>query len=290
MSVRAAKRSRTVRCKGKHGLEITERDTAILILLGNVRFATPNQISRELFSSLDRCRRRLRQLFDAGYIVITISSSRHPNLVSLTKAGLDVASQAAPHVADRLRLAGAIRLAGIEHHLLCTDIRLFAVALGELRHAPLARWANAGGDLVRELDLARFHIQPDAVAQYTINPSGDAIHIAIEADCATQSVSSVLVGKLRRYAQAAAQTSLDALWLVTSGGEQRRANIDALLNQQGLEQFVRVLSRAHVIARPVRELPARGGSRAVQGPITTSFLDSDSSCTSRCSNTEGRSR
>jgi hypothetical protein len=137
----AVKRSRTARTR--RGLPpIGERDLDILTLVGLCRFLTTPQVARDLFPTEDRARRRLRQLFDAKLIAVTLTSSTQPNLISLTREGHEMLKAHRPELAARIRRTGLIRLGELERHLLLVDARLYAAAWGEAQAAPLIRWTN----------------------------------------------------------------------------------------------------------------------------------------------------
>jgi hypothetical protein len=136
---------------------ISERDLDILSLVGLCRFVTTAQIARDVFPSEDRARRRLRQLFDAKLVAVTLTSSTSPNLISLTKEGLEVLKGHRPELAARIRRTGLIRLDEIERHLLLVDARLYAAAWGQARGMPLVRWTNnpaafSGADALAQFD------------------------------------------------------------------------------------------------------------------------------------------
>src|SRR5690349_4337175 len=118
-----ARRRRGVRARARV-VELTERDVECLTLIGLSGYVSLEQLEREFFPSRDRCCRRLRQLFDGRLVQITLAGSTRPNLVSLTHRGLSVVVNHAPDLEGRARLAGAIRLIGVPHHLAVVDARL----------------------------------------------------------------------------------------------------------------------------------------------------------------------
>ncbi|MEQ1734986.1 MAG: hypothetical protein ABL886_00985, partial [Rhodoglobus sp.] len=127
--MRRPKVARTVRSKRASKM-LQERDHEVLTFLAVARFSEPRQIAMAIgIPSLDRARRVLRRLYDAGCITVTMTASTSPNLVSLSREGLDLVRQASPELAARVRLTG-IRLAEIERHILLLDTRLFAAAAG----------------------------------------------------------------------------------------------------------------------------------------------------------------
>jgi hypothetical protein len=260
MSARASKRQRSHRTSSGP-VVITDRDVELLTLVGLCRYISTDQAAREFFPSVDRCRRRLRQLYDGdgGYIAVTVASSTKPNLVSLARPGLAEVARRTPSLADRIQLAGTIRLAGVDHHLALVDARLFSVHLGARRGTPMTRWCGAGGHLAGELGLPAYHLEPDGIAEFAV--PGGSVFVAIEVDLGTESLD-VLRSKFERYQCLAADGPVDALWLVASGGERRQQSISDLAERAGLGDWARVLPHSHVITRPVLELPARAGEQA----------------------------
>lgn len=268
MPLPRSKCSRTERGKDRP-IEITDRDEEAMIFTGLNRYVSLTQLALDRFPSEDRCRRRVRALFNSAYLTITLVSSTRPNLISLTRKGLAFLESRHPELAGDLRLAGLMRLAGIDHHLAIVDARLYAAALGEVRGAPLIRWSNAGGSLHRELGLLDLHLVPDGLAAYSVSSPGDttsnsSIVVAVEADLSTEPLNTIR-RKLERYAIVAKQSRLDALWFLVVGGLERQRNIERLVTEAGLSEWARVLSHEHVLTRPVRELPTRGA--APQGTV-----------------------
>lgn len=259
------KRSRTVR--GKHrGLVLTLRDRDVLILIGSCRYASAAQVARACFPNEDRARRRLRQLFDAGLISTILYSSTAPNIVALTKRGLEELTVLAPAVASRIRLPGPLRLASLPHHLAIVDARLYAAGLGVLRGALLARFESGSGSLAAELALPTWHVTPDALAEFK-TPEG-LIVIAVEVDRGTETLKTIK-GKLDRYQGLADEDTIDALWLVVTSGPARQEHLATLIDEAGLSSWARVLDHAFITARPVKELPNRGGGEGGAGGPNT---------------------
>lgn len=248
MSVRRAKAQRLVRCGKRPVVALTERDIELLTLIALVRYLSLTQAAREFFPSLDRARRRVRLLFDAGYLGVTLTASTSPNLLSLTRTGLCAVIERVPaHLGEQLRLAGPIRLAGVKHRLAITDTRLFAAQVGAVRGRPLTRWSQAGGDLARERGLDALHLDPDGLAEFA-----GIEFVAAEIDCSTEALG-VLKSKLRRYAEAARSGLLHGLWLVLLGGTERCENIRSLIVEAGLSGWAIVLSHEQVLVRPLIE-------------------------------------
>lgn len=253
MKPRQPKRSRTERGRAQR-IEITERDAELLFLTGISGHIGVDQLARALFTSEDRCRRRVRALFDANYLATLLVSSREPTLVRLTNRGLAFVAEYFPEAGKRIRLPGPVRLSGVAHHRGVIDARLFAAALGEKRGTPLTRWSNAGGELVRELGLDAHHLVPDGIAEFA---TPERIYVGIEIDRATSGLS-VITRKLERYAAVAKSGVLDALWMVVMGGVGRQENLYRLIEAVGLQEWARVIAHRHLLIRPVEEFPAGG--------------------------------
>lgn len=253
-----SRRPRGRRVKGR-ALVLTERDYDLLFMLAEHRYLATDQVARELFPTPDRCRRRVRQLYDAGYLAVTLVSSTSPNVLSLARDGVRALEDVDPTYAEAVRLPGAMRQAGISHHLACADTRMYVQALAEQRGEVLARWSNNGGAIGRHLGLAAWHLEPDGLADIEL-ASGSVVTIACEVDCGTETVR-VLNAKLARYAAVfEADPGLDELWVVVASGEGRLRTIVDLVHAEGLEPWTRVMPLDHLTARPVRAV-ADGAAR-----------------------------
>ncbi len=242
----------------RRGTVATERDWDALLLIGVCRYLTMTQVARELFSSEDRCSRRLRALYDLGYLNIALTSGgASANLYALTRRGLSLLQQHRPE-AVAVRLPGTPpRLAGVAHHLLVADCRLFAAAWGMSRSAPLTRWANAGGTLATELNIVG--LEPDGLAEFATRAG--PIVVAAECDRSTEGVAVTMRRKMERYVAVAESGRVDALWLVVTGGAERQASLWRLVRDLGLGDWTRIIPHAVITARPVMELPPRCGDR-----------------------------
>jgi hypothetical protein len=225
-----------------------------MLLIGLCRYLCVLQVSRDLFGAVPRCRRRLRALYDLGYLHVALAGGASAsNLYCLTRKGLRLLLQRREEVAAAIRLSGTLRLAGAPHHLAIADCRLYAAAWGTLRWMPLLRWSNAGGQLGTELGLVG--LEPDGLAEFQ-TPDGPIV-VAVEYDRGTEAVSTVLKRKLEKYFSLSLTGKMDALWLVVSGGPRRLASIMAIVNEVGLTDWTRLIPHEHVTARPVRDLPPR---------------------------------
>ena len=251
-------------CRGRRNknhrpVVLTDRDIYIMILVGMCRYCSTDQIAREFFPTKDRCRRRLRQLYDADYIAVTLTSSTEPNLLSLSKYGINELRERKPELADRVRLAGSIRLIGVPHHLAVIDSRLYIKALGEKHDTPLLAWSNAGGSLGQEIGLDTWLV-PDGLAELEVDY--DIKRIAVEVDCGTES-TKVLRNKLERYYNLdALGIVVNELWFVMATGKQRQNTVTRLVREAGVDSWTKVMSHERLIKRPVQK-PSKyvGGGR-----------------------------
>jgi hypothetical protein len=251
--MRDTKARRMIRRSKRPVLVLTGRDVDLLILIGLSRYLSLTQAAREFYPSLDRARRRIRQLFDAGLIAVTLTSSTEPNLLSLTKLGqLAVMERVPADLGSRIHMAGPIRLAGVKHRLAITDTRIYAAHLGRKRGTPLSRWSTAGGELGRERGLDALHLAPDGMAE-CLTPAG-ARYIAVEVDCSTESLT-VLKSKFERYRQVVRDHRIHGVWLVVIGGQERLANLEKLVAEAELTNWITVVPHELLLVRPIKELP-----------------------------------
>ena len=259
-------------------LVATERDRGILLLVGLCGYVATDQIAREFFPSDDRARRRIRQLFDAGLLCVTLASSTQPNLLSLSKEGLRVVAEAFPHVVPEgqweagncpMRLPGAIRLAGVAHHLAVVDARLYLAALARAKGGRIVAWEGGAGALAGELGLRAQRLQPDGIAELDVG--GRQVCVAVEVDMGTEP-SQVLAGKLERYAATwTMQTGPDQVWLVVCSEERRGQHLHDLVESAGVSDRVLVLGHDQTVLRPVvAPLASRAGTHGPKGPNTLS--------------------
>lgn len=258
---RATKRRRAVR-RGGRVVVLTARDLDIMTLLGLTGYVGSHQVAREFFQTTDRARERLRQLYDAGYLTVTLQDSTKPNLLSLSRQGLKVLDEERPELTGRVRLAGAIRLSGVAHHLAIVDARLYVAALGSIQGTPLLRWGNAGSDLGRERGLTRFHLEPDGLAE--LGSDQEVFTIALEVDRGTEPLS-VLRRKCERYVGVALEGQVSGLWLIVAASELRAQSLAALLEDCRLGSFARVIPHTALTERPLRVYPWPGAGAGGEG-------------------------
>ena len=245
-------------------LNLTERDFDLLALVGSCRYLSTTQVASEFFPSTDRCRRRLRQLYDGGLLRVTLAGSTVPNLLSLTSAGVSVVGERDPELEARLRLPGAIALSGIRHHLGIVDVRLYLTALAAMRGHLLRRWTGGGGAFARDLDLPRFGLTPDGLAELEV--VGRSWRLAVEVDCGTET-RRVLQAKLVRYAAVfEAELDLGELWVVVDAGAARERLLHELVLEAGLGERTRLMPLPHCQARPVRPPLGRAAGVGLNRP------------------------
>jgi len=255
------------RTKG-NPVALTQRDFDLLVLIGLCRYVSTPQLAREFFTSIDRCRHRLRQLFNAGLVNFTLVSSTSPNLVSLTRAGLNTAIERQPELEPYLRMSGPIRSSGIVHHLLNNDIRLYVSTLAKTGGMAMLHWSNSGGE---RWGLNEFHLEPDGLCELLV--AGETFQLAIEADTGTESLTT-LGGKLEKYGKAFEADLLHELWFVVASGEQRKRNVAELISDCGQAERTRLIDHACICARPVLQPPPRAAQEAWlrKKPNTTQFV------------------
>lgn len=256
-------RQRGVRGKA-HPLNLTERDRDLLVLVGSCRYLSTTQVAGELFPSADRCRRRLRQLYDAGLLRVTLAGSTVPNLLSLTSAGVGVVRERDPELAATLNLPGAIALSGVRHHLGIVDVRLYLTALAAMRGHRLRRWTGGGGAFARELDLPHFGLTPDGLAELEVG--GRSWRLAVEVDCGTET-RRVLATKLAHYvAVFEAELDVGELWVLVDAGAARERLLHELVLAAGLGERTRLMPLQHCQARPVRPPLGRAAGVGLNRP------------------------
>lgn len=239
----------------RRAVALQDRDLEVLEFLAAVRYAVPRAVMLAVgLPSLDRARRVLRRLYDNRLLSVTMTASTSPNLLSITREGIEVLKCERPESASRLRPAGPIKLAEVPRHLLLTDLRLWAVELLASRGTPLVRWVSGA---TADLRYGLAGVAPDALIEFAV-PGGTAA-IAAEADAARASAPSVL-RRIGAYRRAAAVGRLDALWIAAAGDRVRVSAIEARIAELGLSERARVLPSEVLLRRPAA-LPPRSPTR-----------------------------
>lgn len=249
--------SRTRRRRVRPLIEVTDGDLRLLTLIGLTGWITGQQLARGTRRSENYLSKRLRRLYDARLIDRSLVGTRQPTMHRLTRAGLRLLARHSPDLAGQLHLPRALELGRVLHHQLLVDARLYIADLSEQRGARLLAWASGSSRSAEHLGFAKLRLIPDAVA--IIQPTSTAnktVAICIEADTGSERLTA-LTSKFGKYRQLAADGQVDAMWFVADGGAARLESVTRLLADAGLEGWSRVLSREHVVTRPVRELPRR---------------------------------
>jgi hypothetical protein len=268
--VRRKKIGRTTRRRGVV-VSVTDRDVAILSMVGMLRFVAVDQIIREFeVASADRIRRVARRLYDGSFLHAAVTHSREATVVSLSRRGLEVLQARDPELAKRIRLpSGSLLPPDWPLRKLTNDVRLFCAALAEVRGATLLRWSEDSRSLRQATGLDGLRVAPSAVAAFS-TPEG-AVLVAIELDLPRVS-DGRLTSRLSTY-RVALSRAFDSLWLVTDDDEERVQALNAQLIELGLDQATRVLTRRFICERPVDDLPDRASSHA--SPDQRSRTDDD---------------
>jgi hypothetical protein len=276
------KKSRTTRSKVKPRVEPTARDRNILLSVGVCQYLSTEQIGRELFPNLDRARRRLRTLYDAGYIRTIIWRSNESNLIRLTEFGWRYITEVHPEFRQQIRLPGPLREDRIPRHLLLVDTRLYAVAFGTYHNTPLSRWGTEDSTLPEDIGLAEWHLRPDAVAEFTTEDGPGYVAVLLDRDGRTD---AVVLRQLRGYREAAFANRIHALWIVVAGERQQRWQ--RLLAEAELDEFGHILTKEALVLRPIHgRCESHGGDRNIIPDQTNndelnSFVESDDCKTAR---------
>lgn len=251
---------------------LTERDLRLLLLVGLNRFLSSEQAALALPWSPDRCRRRVRKLFDHRYLDVHLLSSTAPNILSLTKQGIAILRQRYPDLGHRIRRAGTIRAIGVDHHLRVVDARLYAAALGKAFDAPLKHWFGPGSAETAHLGLLAAGLRPDGVAVF----EGGSV-FAIEADQGSERPPA-LASKLTKYKMV--QARLTGLWFIACGGPRRLETVRGLIRDAGLGRFAQVMTPKHLTTRPVRRpgdaITETTGSRDAKNALNSDHSEGDS--------------
>jgi hypothetical protein len=223
-------------------IQLAERDFQLLTLVGLCRYVSSVQVARAFFAgSRTNGDRRLRKLYHASLVDISMTGSQRPNIVSLSRQGLDLLKERSPELARRCSRLTSIPLTGIEHHLGIVDVRLaVAKRCQEDSGWSLSHWENGRGERYRQLGLSRYRLQPDALFDLTCVDQEKVC--ALEVDLGTEPLS-ILADKLDgRYDLALADGVIDELWLAVEGGAARVGNVKQLIERLGLAHKSKTVS------------------------------------------------
>jgi len=119
---------------------LTERDVWLLDALARMRFLTTGQLLRLGFGqSRSAVTKRLRQLFDAGFLRVWLRSLESENLYTLTRAGRSaLARNGGPAAADVPRALDR----DLDHTLAVNDVRVAVATTLPALGAELASWQS----------------------------------------------------------------------------------------------------------------------------------------------------
>lgn len=249
----------------KHNpIVLTKRDVQMLLALGIFRYASARQIQEQFFQSYETCRRRLRKLFNAGFIRVLMYDSKAANLVALTSKGRRAVLTAYPEYETRLHLAGVINLIGVPHHLAVLDSRCYLVRLCQRQEIQLLRWSYSGGDIGKDLELDNYSLKPDGLAE--LKTKDHLIYLALEIDMGTES-QKILSTKLDKYKQAFSDERLTELWWIIKAGARRESILIRSIEQAGLSRQSRIMNQTFIRTRPVQKpMPVVSNSISDKNP------------------------
>ena len=271
--------------------QLTPDTLEAMVFIALNRWVTTHQVFRELYlgkASERRCRARIRQLFDAGYLDITLVASTMPNLISVSSEGLAVLKERFPGLANRLKRPGTIRLSGVGHHLHLVDVRTYLAAWCQQSGKTLLQWESGQGALAKALGLGHWRLRPDALAE--VEEADGLMRIAVEADNGTE-VPEVIEKKLERYFPLlATDQTLDELWISVSTGMRRRQGIAKMVRTAGIEPWTRVMAHDLLLPRPALEPDKVVGGAGYEPKGSNTSCNSlpkpQSSPQLRCANTD----
>ena len=245
------RRYRGQRQKGRP-VVLTERDLNIMTFVGLCQYCSTEHIRIEFFSDINpcRCNKRLRQLYDANFLDVTLISSQEPNLHSLSSKGLNELRKRVPEeLSSRLKLSAPIQQSGVSHHLAVVDTRLYISSLARKFATPLLSWSNSGGETTSKIGLDEWRLKPDGIAE--LETKKGVVRIACEVDCGTES-ARVLANKLSKYTDLGQLQIIDELWFIVTNGKQRVATISRLALKENITSWTRVMHQDHILKRPVQ--------------------------------------
>ncbi len=173
-------------------VRITERDLLLLQALRKMRFLTTSQIARLFFNGSSwSANKRLRKLFNAGFIKVWVISLSQENIYSITRKGFTVINadldpnetQKYPRGLDR----------NLDHLLAINHVRI-TLALGLPEIGAEISWWWSDWDLRAR---AKVRVVPDAL--FSIQWAGKREQIySLELDHRTESQRAFLI-KILRY-------------------------------------------------------------------------------------------
>ena len=260
-------------------VELSSRDMTLLRALARFRLARTSDLVALAFADVrrDTAGKRLRRLFDAGYLDVVPQRRTDENVYTLGPQGKRWIEASGGRVS--LRPAG-----GLEHHLAIVSAWVeLAVAAHE---NPTLQLASLRPDWeVRQVAWANgASVVPDALVELRVVTGGQSacLRLALEVDLGTEP-SGVLRDKLRRYRDLLDQDDGLFGWrdfgfaiVLGDAGTRRRSAIERLLerhwpgwwvlwtDEEGLRRALESLVSA--VAPPLTHSPSVRGGADVEVP------------------------
>ena len=229
-------------------MRLTERDEQLLHRLARYGFLSTPQLTRDLFPTENRARRRLRKAFDAGLVRKHLVDSQCPDIYAITSLGLgELRSRG--RMLDRVRPPRrAPAFATMTHQLMLADALLYAEATTQAsdRLAGI-EWARGRSALARAAGFDVRRLVPDALAVFTL-PSGGAWTVSIEADAGTEPLSTWR-RKLAAYQPLLQSRRINELWVILERTAGRDASLAALVSTT-TARSVRIFPHPYLYERP----------------------------------------
>lgn len=233
MNPSEARRQRRRRDQRRRGIRVvlSERDRAVLRALARFRIGRTGDLAALAFQGVraDTAGKRLRRLFDAGFLDVQVGDRSEENVYALGPRGKEwIASQGG--------VVGPRPAGGIDHHLATvaawTGIAMAAHELGIALELVRPDWE------IRETIEAKVSpVIPDAMVQVRLSGRAAPARFALEVDLGTEGVA-VLVSKVETYGRLVGTPAGLFGWrdfglaVVLGGrGSQRRRAVEELLDR-----------------------------------------------------------
>lgn len=192
--------SRTKR-ETHRGARIRHRDIDVLTALVRMRLLSTSQLTRLFFGARGTCQKRMRRLFDAGFVRAMVTELASENRYSVTRLGYAVLETASE---DRsippFRPPPRVDRRGLRHLDLLNDVRI-ATALGASGYG--VRLVQFAPDWDLRSSAPNSPIVPDAAV--SLSSGSRSWHLALEVDTGTES-AAVFGRKLSQYRSAAEES------------------------------------------------------------------------------------
>lgn len=236
-------------------LTLTDRDLAILYLVGVCGVLRTRDITRFFFGARATANDRLRKLFCAGLLDCFVPSLSSDNYYALTALGRDRVCEEHDLDPNTLRLVTKLPKK-LDHAIGVTELRLsIAMACRESERYELVSF-QTDADLARERHAQLLPIVPDALVSIR-DVEGKRTHsFVIEVDLGTEATTWLVRHKLAVYARyAETGTSLygvrDPVVVLVTSGLRRARNIARTIEAMGVRANVAISLRTMVDERTV---------------------------------------